>query len=225
MRATDTIPELKQILGAMIFGANRPLSIKEMRKCLLEVAENERGPTAAFAQVKPSEIAAAVEELAVDLVKTPGGFLLKEVSGGFRLQSDPACGRWLKHLLDKGRPRRLSMPALETLAIIAYRQPVSRSDIEGVRGVSVDHVIKLLMELHLVRIAGRSDLPGRPFLYATTRTFLDHFGLRDLKDLESIQPGMLAARQMSMSRRVDAEDEPVEENPATDPEDEEDESE
>jgi segregation and condensation protein B len=111
-----------------------------------------------------------------------------EIGGAFRFQSEACCSRWLRCLLRKDRPSRLSRPALETLAIIAYRQPIAKSEIEGIRGVTVDHILKALMELHLVRIVGRSDLPGRPFLYGTTATFLEHFGLKNLNELNEMDP-------------------------------------
>ena len=116
------------------------------------------------------------------------GIEVVELNGGYRFQTQACCGRWLRDLLKVERPNRLSRPALETLAIIAYRQPVSKSEIESIRGVIIDHILKALMELHLVRIVGRSDLPGRPFLYGTTATFLDHFGLKSLEELNALDP-------------------------------------
>lgn len=115
------------------------------------------------------------------------GIELVEVAGAYRFQTDPECGKWVRRMLNKGKPARLPRPAIETLAIIAYRQPVTRSEIESIRGVSAGHVIKALMELQLVRIIARSDLPGRPFLFGTTPTFLAHFGLSSLKDLDPIK--------------------------------------
>ena len=194
MDDTDKMPDIKQVLGALIFGANRALKIAELRKCLLDVAEKEGGETKAFAKVKNSDIVAALKELEADLRKANVGFFLIEVSSGHMLQSDVSCGKWLRNLLDKGRPDRLSRPALETLSIIAYRQPVTKSSIEAIRGVDVGHMIKTLMEMQLVRIDGRSDLPGKPFLYATTNIFLEHFGLKDLKELSDVDP-MLALRK------------------------------
>lgn len=180
------IPCLKQVVGALIFGANRPLTVNELRQCIREVAA-EDDTVSVFQDVQGKQIQEALQELKVDLQREETGFSVFEVAGGFRLQSDAACGRWLKHLL-KARPQRLSQPALETMAIIAYRQPISKADIESIRGVSVAHIIKGLMEMQLVRIAGRSDLPGRPFLYGTTHVFLEHFGLKSLKELEQMQP-------------------------------------
>jgi segregation and condensation protein B len=186
-----SVPELKQALGAMVFAADRALTVKEMRSCLRETARNS-GEDAdfPFGKVKEDEIVAALRELAVALEETGAGFLLREVAGGYRFQSDPACGPWLRRLLDLGQPRRLSWPALETLAIIAYRQPVTRAEIEGVRGVAADHMVRVLMEMQLVKIAGRSPLPGRPFTYGTTHTFLEHFGLKGLDDLVRMNPDL-----------------------------------
>jgi len=194
--AQEAMPTLKEILGAMIFAVDRPLSVREMRKCLIETAQRVGGETLAFEDVRETDIAEALEELSADVQKARVGFAVSEASGGMRLESRPACGPWLRQLLDRGRPSRLSQPALETLAIVAYRQPVARSEIEAVRGVNVDHVMRSLLELQLVRIVGRSDLPGRPFLYGTTRVFLDHFGLRSLDDLKEMGPGLFGTRNV-----------------------------
>jgi segregation and condensation protein B len=184
----DVVPELKQIAGTLLFGAARPLTAKDIRRCLQEVAAAHGKETAVFAEVKERDVAAALDELRQDLDRRRLGFHLQEVAGGYRFQTDPSCGVWLKHLLDIGQPNRLSRPSLETLAIIAYRQPVTKMDIERIRGVNVDHVIRMLMEMQLVKIVGRSELPGRPFLFGTTQMFLEHFGLKSLKDLSDIEP-------------------------------------
>ncbi len=198
----EILPEIKQIIGAMIFAAGRPLTVPEMRKSLVEVANEKGGAASAFKDVKNSHVKDALEELKHELEgKNKTGFLLTEVAGGYRYQSDHNCGVWIKHLLEIGRPNRLSMPALETLAIIAYRQPVGRAEIEGVRGVNVDHIMKSLLEYRLIKIAGRSELPGRPFLYATTQLFLEHFGLKDLKDLRDIEPMLLLAREADSKKK------------------------
>ena len=187
MPDNDVVPDLKQILGAMIFGANHPLSVRQMLKCLVEVSEIEGEETVAFADVKESDIQAALKELVEEFEKLRCGSVLTQVAGGFRFQSDVACGKWLRHLLKAGKRNRLSQPGLETLAIIAHRQPIARSEIESVRGVNVDHMIRALMEMQLVRIVGRSSLPGRPFLYGTTQAFLEHFGLNDLGELNDME--------------------------------------
>ena len=182
---------LQQVVGALLFGSDHPLTVEEIRACLKGVAEaaEEPGETIkVFAEASPREIGDAVESIAKELSRLELGIEVAEVNGGYRFQTQASCGRWVRNLLKLDRPNRLSRPALETLAIIAYRQPISKSEIESIRGVVVDHIIKALMELHLIRIVGRSDLPGRPFLYGTTSTFLDHFGLKNLNELNELDP-------------------------------------
>ena len=178
---------LQQVVGALVFGADHPLTVDEIRACLREVA-GEDPDAAAFAEAGPRDVRDALESIAKELERLKLGIELAEISGAFRFQSEANCGRWLRFMLRKERPNRLSRPSLETLAIIAYRQPIAKSEIEGIRGVIVDHILKALMELHLVRIVGRSDLPGRPFLYGTTASFLDHFGLKSLGELNEMDP-------------------------------------
>ena len=181
---------LQQVIGGLLFAADHPLAVEEIRKCLKAVsaAEPEDQTQRLFAGASPREIRDAILEMAKELSRLEFGYDLIEVNGGYRFQSQPCCGRWIRNLLKQDRPNRLSRPALETLAIIAYRQPIAKSEMEAIRGVTVDHIIKSLMELHLVRIVGRSDLPGRPFLYGTTATFLSHFGLSNLKELNELDP-------------------------------------
>lgn len=198
--ADDSIPPLKRILGALIFAANRPLSVKEMRQCLNEVAEESGGRFATYAKLKDHQLWAALEELMVDVDKVGAGFMLAESAGGLRYHSDAACGTWVRHMLGAGRPTRLSRPSLETLAIIAYRQPITRAEMEAVRGVNVDHVIRLLMEMQLVKIVGRSELPGKPFQYGTTNAFLEHFGLKGIEELGKIDPSLLAEREAKAAK-------------------------
>jgi segregation and condensation protein B len=114
-------------------------------------------------------------------------FQLVEKAQGWQLASDPACVRWVRGLFPGPKPARLTGPALETLAIIAYRQPIIRADVEAVRGVNIDTVLQTLLERGLVRISGRADIPGRPLLYETTQFFLDHFGLRSLDELPNVE--------------------------------------
>lgn len=183
---------LQQIVGALLFGADRPLTVEDIGSCLKNVATadeaNDNSGVSIFAEASPNEIKDALGNIEKDLSRLNIGFELVEINGSFRLETQPCCGRWVRNLLKADRPNRLSRPALETLAIVAYRQPIAKAEIESIRGVMVDHILKALMELHLVRIVGRSELPGRPFLYGTTATFLEHFGLRNLKDLNDIDP-------------------------------------
>lgn len=136
-----------------------------------------------FAKVHSGDIVEALILLEEEYRNFPRSFELRENAGGWQLVTRPVFSPWLRQLFPENRPARLSAPALETLAIIAYRQPITRADIEAVRGVAVDGVMQTLMDRELVRIAGRSELPGRPLLYETTQFFMEHFGLKNLDDL------------------------------------------
>jgi segregation and condensation protein B len=190
--------DLKQVVNALIFAAKQPLSLAALHQLIAEVAATRGASQDSFVQPTLGELQRLVGELRADWENRRLGLHLTEVAGGYRFQTDPACGPWIRHLLDAGKPTRLSRPALETLAIIAYRQPVARAEIEGIRGVTVDHILHLLMELQLVRIVGRSELPGRPLLYGTTKMFLEHFGLNDIKNLPGIEE--LARRSESRAQ-------------------------
>lgn len=194
---------LQQLVGALLFGSDHALTVEEIRACLKSVAEADGAQSETvklFAEASPREIGDAVESIAIELKRLELGIEVAEINGGFRFQTQPSCGRWVRNLLKVDRPNRLSRPSLETLAIIAYRQPIAKSEIESIRGVVVDHIVKALMELHLIRIVGRSELPGRPFLYGTTATFLDHFGLSNLNELNELDPTL--QRSKSAERKA-----------------------
>jgi segregation and condensation protein B len=125
--------------------------------------------------------------LKIDYIQQDRAFQLVEKADGWQLASDPAFGPWVRQLFPGPKPARLSAPALETLAIIAYRQPITRADVEAVRGVTIDGVLQTLMERGLVKISGRAEVPGRPLLYDTTQLFLEHFGLRNLDELPNAE--------------------------------------
>ena len=179
--------ELKQVLGAMIFAARQPLTVGAMQRTLAEAAQTGGGEALAFRSVKEADIRNALNALRTESEQNRSGFHLTESAEGYRFQSDAASGPWVRQMLEAGKPARLSRPALETLAIVAYRQPATRAMIEGVRGVAVDHILHLLMEMQLIRIVGRSELPGRPMLFGTTSLFMEHFGLKSLKELPGIE--------------------------------------
>ena len=189
----DVLPELKEIAGAVLFAAKQPVTAAQIRNLLRQTAEAAGGATKDFAAASESDVAAAVEDLRADLERAKSGLRVVDIAGGYRIENRPACGPWLRTFLEKGRPNRLSQPAMETLAIIAYRQPVMRSEIEKVRGVAVDQILRNLLDLQLVRIVGRSELPGRPWLFGTTQRFLEHFGLDRLENL----PGMSELQRMT----------------------------
>ncbi len=209
---TDVLPELKEIVGALLYAARHPLSIAQMRTILERTAETFGGAAKDYAAAGEPEIAAAIQALIVDLEQNKIGLQVVEVAGGFRLENRPRCGPWLRLLLEKGRPNRLSAPALETLSIIAYRQPIVRSEIEAVRGVAVDQILRNLLDLQLIRIVGRSDLPGRPWMFGTTQKFLEQFGLRSLQDL----PGLEELRRINAERPESSDGASAAETPAAD---------
>ncbi len=123
----------------------------------------------------------------IEYIEQGRAFQLVEKAEGWQLATDPAYAHWVRQLFPAPKPARLTAPALETLAIIAYRQPIIRADVEAVRGVAIDGVLQNLMERGLVKIAGRAEVPGRPLLYETTQFFLDHFGLRNLDELPNAE--------------------------------------
>jgi len=157
------------ILEALLFASDTPVELVTVRE-VLELPS-------------PDAARDLVEALGARLRAEGRALQLIEVGGGFRLVTRPEVAPWLVKLARARTRQRLSRPALETLAIIAYRQPVSRPEVDAVRGVNSEGVLDNLLERRLVRIAGRKDSPGRPFLYETTRDFLVAFGLRDLADL------------------------------------------
>jgi segregation and condensation protein B len=174
---------LTQVVEALLFSAQKPLTIRELTEALKRPGESEELSPNEFARVKEAEVAGALGQLKVDYIQNNRGFQLAEKADGWQLVSHPDCAPWVGQLFPAPKPARLSPPALETLAIIAYRQPVARADIEAVRGVTVEGVLQNLMERGLVKITGRAEVPGRPLLYGTTQFFLEHFGLRELDEL------------------------------------------
>ena len=176
--------ELKLIVEAILFAADHPLTVKELKRIFAEAKDEEfPGTTTAFRNVREPHIISILEELKIEHDTQSRGFQLLEVAGGWRLMSRREYSPWLKVLIDKTRPQRLSQPALETLSIIALRQPISRAEIAVIRGVEVDGVVKMLLERDLITIVGRSNQPGKALLYGTTPKFLEHFGLKSIDDM------------------------------------------
>jgi segregation and condensation protein B len=161
-------PQLRYILESLLFVTDEPLTIDKLKGAL----ENVDG----------KEIRAALLELQAEYAQRDGGFGLYEVAGGWQLRSRPEYNEWIKRFLQPS-PQRLSKAALETLALIAYRQPIIRADIEHIRGVDCGGILRQLMERKLIRVLGRKEIAGRPLINATTKTFLELFDLKDLKDL------------------------------------------
>ena len=164
------IHDLIPLAEALIFAADGPIKAERMAEAL---------------DVPLADIREAIEALEVDYAERPRGFFLQDVAGGYQLRTRPEYAEYLRKL-GRSRPFRFSRPALESLAIIAYRQPVTRSEIEYLRGVDSGSVLKTLLEKRLVRILGKKDVPGKPMIYGTTREFLELFGLPDLSSLPTL---------------------------------------
>jgi len=164
------IHDLIPLAEALIFAADGPIKAERMAEAL---------------DVPLADIREAIESLEVDYAERPRGFFLQEVAGGYQLRTRPEYAEYLRKL-GRSRPFRFSRPALESLAIIAYRQPVTRSEVEYLRGVDSGSVLKTLLEKRLVRILGKKDVPGKPMIYGTTREFLELFGLPDLSSLPTL---------------------------------------
>lgn len=174
---------LSQVVEALLFSAQKPLTPREITTALKGAGDGDELLPNEFAKTKEAEVAAALEQLKIGYLEEQRAFQLVEKAEGWQLASDPQFAPWVRQLFPAIKPARLTPPALETLAIIAYRQPITRADVEAVRGVAIESVLQTLMERGLVKIAGRSEVPGRPLLYETTQFFLEHFGLRDLDEL------------------------------------------
>lgn len=162
------VKDIKNIIESLLFVAENPLAIDRIKNVL------------AISDVK--DIKNALSELSDEYDARKGGFFLSEVAGGYQIRTRPEHAKWIKRLIQPN-PIRLSKAAMEILAIVAYKQPVMRSDIEHIRGVDCGGILRTLFEHKLIRILGRKKIPGRPLIYATTKQFLEIFDLKDLKDL------------------------------------------
>ena len=164
--------ELKAILEALIFASPEPLTAKAMFK-LLDAEPKE-------------DVQAALAELQQDYERA-GGLQFVEVAGGYQIVTRPDLHEWVRRLFHERTTQKLTVQALETLAVIAYRQPITAAEITEVRGVNTSGVLNTLLERHLIKIVGRKQVVGRPFMYATTKEFLIRFGLNDLSDLPKVE--------------------------------------
>jgi segregation and condensation protein B len=164
--------ELKAVLEALIFASPDPLTPKAMFK-LLDTEPRE-------------DVLAALAELKQEYER-PGGLQIVEVAGGFQIVTRPDLHEWVRRLFHERTTQKLTVQALETLAVIAYRQPITAAEITEVRGVNTSGVLNTLLERHLIKIVGRKQVVGRPFMYATTKDFLIRFGLNDLTDLPKVE--------------------------------------
>lgn len=182
---------LQEIVGSLLFASESPLTATEIRDTIRSVGA-EAGENDEIMDVYKTctnkEIDQALRGLEKALEVGGVGFQLVCTGGTYRMQTTSSCGRYVRALLKLDRPNRLGRASLETLAIVAYRQPLTKGEIEEIRGVDVSANIKTLLELQLIRLVGRSELPGHPFLYGTTPFFLEHFGLASLQQLNDLDP-------------------------------------
>jgi segregation and condensation protein B len=178
---------LNQVVEALLFSAQKPLTARELVSAIKGAGDSDELIPNEFSKVTEAQVAATLEQLKIEYIEQNRAFQLLEKAEGWQLASDPAYAPWVRQLFPAAKPVRLTPPSLETLAIIAYRQPITRADVEAVRGVAVDGVLQSLMERGLVKIAGRAEVPGRPLIYETTQFFLEHFGLRNLDELPNAE--------------------------------------
>jgi segregation and condensation protein B len=178
--------ELKHILESLLFSAQKPLNVKELRDALAGAVEHaaDNKTVQAFKKAREAEVMAALETLEKEHAEANRSYRLACIAGAWQFVTQPEYGPWLKALVGvRARPPRLSQAALETLAIIAYRQPITRAEVEQIRGVNVDGTMQTLAERGLIEQTGRAEVVGRPGLYSTTGLFLEYFGLSSLDDL------------------------------------------
>ncbi|MBI2267770.1 MAG: SMC-Scp complex subunit ScpB [Armatimonadetes bacterium] len=167
-----TMQAATRTIESLLFVSTRPLSPKELGRLLGLSPETARG---------------LVQKLQDEYRER--GIQIREVAGGYRMATHPECAPFVHKILENPQKDTLSKAALETLAIIAYKQPISKAQVEGVRGVKVEKIMRDLLDRELIRELGRSDAPGRPFLYGTTEAFLESFGLRSIHDLPPLEQG------------------------------------
>jgi segregation and condensation protein B len=162
----------KSVVEMLLFLSGEPLTAKDIK---------------GITGLPEAEIDDLVDDLVAEYRERDGGVLVGRIAGGFQMYSNPALSEWAAKFRGAPKSQKLSMPALETLAIIAYRQPLTKVEVEEVRGVNADGVIKTLLDRRFVKIVGKKEAPGRPLLYGTTREFLEYFGLKDLTELPTLK--------------------------------------
>lgn len=167
------ISEAKPIIESLLFVADEPLTIRKLKQVIEAIDE--------------STIRQALAQLKEEYNQNGRAIQLVEIANGYQFATRPSYADWVNKLIQSTTKFRLTKPALETLTIVAYRQPVMRAEIESIRGVDSGGVIQTLLEKKLIRVTGRKEVVGRPLLYGTTQEFLDHFGLRNLTDLPTIE--------------------------------------
>jgi|WetSurMetagenome_2_1015567.scaffolds.fasta_scaffold484950_1 segregation and condensation protein B len=196
------IPGLKEILEALLFASDEPLTLKQVNEILSELDASDRPR-----KINEESILKAIDDLNRELEETHRAFRVVKVAGGYQFATLPKFAHWLGLMVREKSKRKLSQAALESLAVIAYKQPVTKPEIEAIRGVNADYVLHSLLERNLVTIVGRAATPGRPLLYGTTKEFLKHFGLNDLAELPKPREidELLAEAEFEVEKRLLAE--------------------
>ena len=189
---------IKAVIEALIFASDAPLALEKI--CII------------LSGVEKTEIKEALEKLVLEYNERQGGIYLQEVAGGFQFRTRPELSPWVKKLKST-KPHSLSPQAMETLAIIAYKQPIVKSEIESIRGVDVGAPLKGLLDKKLIRIVGRKDVPGKPIIYGTTRKFLEVFNLKDLLDLPNLRELKELNQQQELEEQEIVEEETIEDIP------------
>lgn len=163
----------KRVIEALLFANGKPISVEKIGEIIKEKDKKS--------------IRTVISELQMEYETNGSAITIAEIAGGFKMQTRPQYSEWIRELVKSKLVSRLSKPALETAAIVAYRQPITKLEIESIRGVNVDGVIQTLLERRLIKIRGRKDAVGRPLLYGTTNEFLEYFGLKDLSEMPKIE--------------------------------------
>ncbi|MCS7229198.1 MAG: SMC-Scp complex subunit ScpB [Candidatus Kryptonium sp.] len=172
---------LKSIVEAIIFASDTPLSLKQIKDIINE--PQRKIPSNSDSKISEDDIKKIIASLNQEYSERGSAFRIIEIAEGYQFATLPEFAKWVGRLFKEKSKKKLSQPALETLAIIAYKQPISKPEIEAIRGVNVDHIIKTLLEKRLITIVGRAETLGRPLLYGTTKEFLKYFGLKNLSEL------------------------------------------
>lgn len=199
---TDSTTSPKQILEALLFAADEPLSARRIAGMIEEAT--------------PGSVADLVRDLNADYLRENRAFHVQEIAGGYRLVTRPEFATWIGDLRASDTSPRLSQAALETLSIVAYKQPVTRAELESIRGVTVDGVLKTLVDRELVRITGREEGMGRPLLYGTTDHFLEYFGLPSLDALPRPEELEILFADRERQEELALEEGPVDSRPGDD---------
>lgn len=164
--------EKKALIESLLFVSGDPVTLQTLKN---------------IAELPETELKQLLDELISDYREKCGGIHIIEIADGYQMVANPQYVSWIRKMMNTSTPNKLSLPALETLAIIAYNQPIIKAELEQIRGVNADGMIKSLLDKRLIKIMGRKEVPGKPLLYGTTKEFLEYFGLKDLTELPTLK--------------------------------------